>query len=90
MGVNEQCVGSFLNSLEDYVDFSAFEDKNIFNQSDNTVMEEFYSFANKTIYASLSHKALEGLSLFFFITSLSVLAGFNPASHGLIGRICAS
>ena len=50
MGVNEKCVGSFLNSLEDYVDFSSFEDKNIFNQSDNSVMEEFYSFANKTIY----------------------------------------
>ena len=57
MEVNEQCVGSFLSSLEEYVDFSSYENKkNLSNLTEAEVIDEFYNFANKSIYGK--HKKL--------------------------------
>ena len=51
MEVNDQCVGSFLSSLEEYVDFSSYENKkNLSNLTEAEVIDEFYNFANKSIY----------------------------------------
>ena len=51
MEVNEQCVGSFLSSLDEYVDFSSYENKkNLSNLTEAEVIDEFYNFANKSIY----------------------------------------
>ena len=50
MEVNEECVSSFLNDLEDFVDFSRVPNQDLANQSDQDVIQTLYSFANNTIY----------------------------------------
>ena len=50
MEVNEECVSSFLNDLEDFVDFSRVPDQELANQSDQGVIQTLYTFANNTIY----------------------------------------
>ena len=50
MEVNEECVSSFLNNLEDFVDFSRMPSQKLANQSDQDAIQTLYSFANNTIY----------------------------------------
>ena len=50
MEVNEECVSSFLNDLEDFVDFSRVPNQELANQSDQDVIKTLYTFANNTIY----------------------------------------
>ena len=60
MEVNDQCVGSFLSSLEEYVDFSSYENKkNLSNLTEAEVIDEFYNFANKSIYGKNKNCANE-------------------------------
>ena len=50
MEVNEECVSSFLNDLENFVDFSRVPNQDLANQSDQDVIQTLYNFANNTIY----------------------------------------
>ena len=50
MEVNEECVSSFLNNLEDFVDFSRMPSQDLANQTDQDVIQTLYSFANNKIY----------------------------------------
>ena len=58
MEVNEECVSSFLNELEDFVDFSRVSSQELANQSEQDVIQTLYTFANNTIYGEETRNRL--------------------------------
>ena len=50
MAVSEECVSSFLNNLEEFVDFSRVPSSKLANQTDQDVIQTLYSYANTTIH----------------------------------------